>query len=56
MADTLLFNSRGAQRFMGFVFLDCAFGMLIGWVCKDHVLCCETDVSLVPWDPNYCPR
>ena len=30
MADTFWRNLRVAQRFVGFLFLDCAFGMLIG--------------------------
>ena len=30
----LLRNSRGAQRFVGFCSLDCAFRVLIGWVGK----------------------
>ena len=40
MADTLLKNSRGAQRYVGF-FLGCAFRMLIGWGGKlrSHGIC-----------------
>ena len=30
----LLRNSRGAQRFVGSFFLDCAFQALIGWADK----------------------
>ena len=33
VANTILRNSRGAQRFVGF-FLDCAFRTLIGWTGK----------------------
>ena len=33
MEDTCLEKSRSSQRFVGF-FLNCAFGMLIGWADK----------------------
>ena len=34
MANTILRNSQGTQRYVGSFFLDCAFRILIGWADK----------------------
>ena len=47
MADTLLRNSRGAQRFVGFCFLHCAFRVLIGRASKLWSRGCWTCTNLL---------